>query len=142
MRLNVVVLAAGFAAVLAATLLGDARPLLDAIVTPPIVIRAALVGASAVVALALLARALAALGGGSHDAGGGSHDAQERDMATMIRGVRLAFLALAAIAASAGWFVGHPLLLVVALVIAGVDVIETTFLLIVARRHQIDESEG
>jgi hypothetical protein len=135
MRLNVVVLAAGFAAVLAATLLGDARPLLDAIVTPPIVIRAALVGASAVVALALLARALVALGGGSHDA-------QERDMATMIRGVRLAFLALAAIAASAGWFVGHPLLLVVALVIAGVDVIETTFLLIVARRHQIDESEG
>ena len=136
MRLNAAVLAAGVAAVLAATLLGGAGPLLDAVVSPPIVIRAALVGASAVVALWLLGRALAALGGGR------AGDGPERDMTTMIRGVRLAFLAVAAIAASAGWFVGHPLLLVVALVIAGVDVVETTFLLIVARRHRIDESEG
>lgn len=132
MRLNLVVLAAGVAAVLAATVLGGAGSLLDAVVSPPIVVRAALVGVSAVAALALLGRALAALGGG---------DAPERDMATMIRGVRLAFLAVAAIAASAGWFVGHPLLLVVALVIAGVDVVETTFLLIVARRHRIDDTQ-
>jgi hypothetical protein len=132
-RLNLAVLAAGVGAVLAATLLGGAGPLLDAVVAPPVVVRAALVGLSAVVALVLLGRALAALGGG---------DAPERDMATMIRGVRLAFLAVAAIAASAGWFVGHPLLLLVALVIAGVDVVETTFLLIVARRHRIDEPEG
>ena len=130
MRLNLVALAAGVAAVLAATVIGGAGPLLDAVVSPPIVVRAALVGVSAVVALALLGRALAALGGG---------DGPERDMATMIRGVRLAFLAVAAIAASAAWFVGHPLLLVVALVIAGVDVVETTFLLIVARRHRIDD---
>ena len=136
MRLNVAVLAAGVAAVLAATVLGGAGPLLDAVVSPPIVIRAGLVGASAVLALALLGRALGALGGGKPGEG------PERDMTTMIRGVRLAFLAVAAIAASAGWFIGHPLLLVVALVIAGVDVIETTFLLIVARRHRIDESEG
>jgi len=129
-RLNLVALAAGVAAVLAASVIGGAGPLLDAVVSPPIVVRAALVGVSAVVALALLGRALAALGGG---------DAPERDMTTMIRGVRLAFLAVAAIAASAGWFVGHPLLLVVALVIAGVDVVETTFLLIVARRHRIDD---
>ena len=135
MRLNLVVLAGGVAAVLAAMLLGGAAPVLDAIVSPPIVVRAALVGLSAVVALALLGRALGALGGGAPNA-------PERDMATMIRGVRLAFLAVAAIAASAGWFVGHPLLLVVALVIAGVDVVETTFLLIVARRHRIDEPEG
>lgn len=132
MRLNLVVLAAGLAAVLVATVLGGAGSLLDAVVSPPIVVRAALVGVSAVAALALLGRALAALGGG---------DAPERDMATMIRGVRLAFLAVAAIAASAGWFVGHPLLLVVALVIAGVDVVETTFLLIVARRHRIDDTQ-
>ena len=58
----------------------------------------------------------------------------------MIRGVRLAFLAVAALAAAAGWFIGHPLLLVVALVIAGVDVVETTFLLVVARSHHIDDS--
>jgi hypothetical protein len=134
MRLNLVVLAAGALAVLGATVAGGAGPVLDAIVSPPIVVRAALVGLSAVVALALLGRALAALGGGAPNA-------PERDMTTMIRGVRLAFLAVAAIAASAGWFVGHPLLLVVALVIAGVDVVETTFLLIVARRHRIDEPE-
>jgi hypothetical protein len=49
----------------------------------------------------------------------------------MIRGVRLVFLAVAAFAAASGWLLGHPLPLVVALVIAGVDVLETSFLLIV-----------
>ncbi len=133
MRTYVFALGLGIAAVLVGTVLGGARPLLDAIVAPPLIVRAALVGASAVVALALLGRAVTALGGG---------EAPERDMPTMIRGVRLAFLAVAAAAGSAGWFVGHPLLLVVALVIAGVDIVETTFLLIVARRHRIDEPGG
>jgi hypothetical protein len=131
-RVYVAVLVVGVAAVLVGTVLGGAGPLLNAVVSPPLLVRAALVGASAVVALALLARAVAALSGG----GAGSPD---RDMVTMIRGVRLAFLAVAAAAAAAGWFVGHPLLLIVALVIAGVDVVETTFLLIVARRHRIDD---
>jgi hypothetical protein len=134
MRTYFVALGLGIAAVLVGTVLGGAGPLLDAIVAPPLIVRAALVGASAVVALALLGRAVTALAGGG--------ESSERDMPTMIRGVRLAFLAVAAAAASAGWFVGHPLLLVVALVIAGVDVVETTFLLIVARRHRIDEPEG
>jgi hypothetical protein len=49
----------------------------------------------------------------------------------MIRGVRFVFLAVAALAAASGWLLGHPLPLVVALVIAGVDVLETSFLLIV-----------
>jgi hypothetical protein len=49
----------------------------------------------------------------------------------MIRGVRLVFLAVAAFAAGASWLVGHPLRIVVALVIAGVDVLETSFLLLV-----------
>jgi hypothetical protein len=127
-----VVLIVGIAAVLVGTVLGGAAPILDAIVSPPIVVRAALVGGSAVVALGLLGRAVAALAGGTGTADGATPN---RDMTTMIRGVRLAFLAVAAIAAAAGWFIGHPLLLVVALVIAGVDVVETTFLLIVARRH-------
>jgi hypothetical protein len=122
-------LSLGVAAVLVGTVLGAAGPLLAAIVTPPTLVRAALVGASALVAVVLLGRAVAALSG---------RDASERDMATMIRGVRLAFLAVAALAAAAGWFVGHPVLLVVALVIAGVDIVETTFLLIVARMHRID----
>jgi hypothetical protein len=120
----------GIAAIIAGTVVGGADQLLAAIVSPPILVRAALVGASAVVALVLLSRALTAMSGG---------DGPDRDMATMIRGVRFAFLAVAALAAAAGWFVGQPLLLVVALVIAGVDVVETTLLLIVARTHREDE---
>jgi hypothetical protein len=141
----VVALGLGIAAVLVGTVLGGAGPLLDAVVAPPLIVRAALVGASAVLALALLGRAVTALGGSEapeHEIRDEGGVPPERDMPTMIRGVRLAFLAVAAAAASAGWFVGHPLLLVVALVIAGVDVVETTFLLIVARRHRIDEPEG
>ena len=127
MRTYVVALVLGVVAVVVGSAIGGTGALLDAVVTPPIVVRAALVGVSTVVAVALLGRAVTALGGG---------DAPDRDMATMIRGVRLAFLAVAAIAAAAGWLVGHPLLLVVALVIAGVDVVETSFLLIVARSHR------
>lgn len=130
MRTYLVVLSVGVVAVLVGTVLAGAGPFLDALVSPPILVRAALVAVATVVALALLGRAVAALGGGG---------APDRDMATMIRGVRLAFLAVAAAAAAAGWFIGHPLLLIVALVIAGVDVVETTFLLIVARRHHIDD---
>ena len=37
----------------------------------------------------------------------------------------------AALSAAAGWLLGHPLPFVVALVIAGVDILETTFLLFV-----------
>ena len=131
MRLYVAVLALGIAAVLAGTVLGGAGPLLEWIVSPPILVRAALVGASSALALVLIGRAVTAMS---------SATSPDRDMATMIRGVRLAFLAVAAITAAAGWFVGHPLLLVVALVIAGVDVVETTFLLIVARRHSLSDS--
>ena len=127
MRTYVVALVLGVVAVVVGSAIGGTGALLDAVVTPPIVVRAALVGASTVVAVALLGRAVTALSG---------EDAPDRDMATMIRGVRLAFLAVAAIAAAAGWLVGHPLLLVVALVIAGVDVVETSFLLIVARSHR------
>ncbi len=130
MRVYLAALVLGIVAVVAGTLFGGAEPLLRAIVSPPIIVRAALVGISAVVAVVLLGRAVAAMSGG---------DAPDRDMATMIRGVRLAFLAVAALAAAAGWFVAQPLLLIVALVIAGVDVVETTLLLIVARTHREDE---
>jgi hypothetical protein len=126
-RPYVVALVLGVAAVVVGSVVGGSSAVLDAVVRPPILVRTALVGVSVVVAVTLLGRALSALGGA---------DAPDRDMATMIRGVRLAFLAVAAIAAAAGWLVGHPLLLVVALVIAGVDVVETSFLLIVARSRR------
>ena len=130
MRAYLAALVLGIAAVVAGTVFGGAEPFLGAIVSPPILVRAALVGISAVVAVMLLGRAVAAMSGG---------DAPDRNMATMIRGVRFAFLAVAALAAAAGWFVAQPLLLIVALVIAGVDVVETTLLLIVARMHREDE---
>ena len=58
-------------------------------------------------------------------------DLTSRDLAGLIRGVRYVFLAVAALSAGLGWLLGHPLPFVVALVIAGVDILETTFLLIV-----------
>jgi len=48
--------------------------------------------------------------------------------------VRLIFLAVAAFATGSAFLLGHPLPLVVALVIAGVDVLETSLLLLVGGR--------
>jgi hypothetical protein len=56
------------------------------------------------------------------------------DVRGLIRAVRLAFLAVAALAAAAGWLLAHPLPLVIAAVIAGIDVIETSLLLLVVGR--------
>lgn len=112
-------LALGALAVVAATVLGSAAGTLDAIVHPPALVRAALVGGSAGLAVILLSRGLTRLAAG------------ERDVPGLVRGVRLLFLALAAAIAGVGWVVGDPLPLVVALVIAGIDVVETSFLLIV-----------
>ena len=109
----------GALAVGAATLLGSTTGALDAVVHPPPLIRAALVGLSAGLAVVLLSRALTRLAGGATDVPG------------MVRGVRLLFLALAAAVAGVGWVVGDPLPLIVALVVAGIDVVETSFLLIV-----------
>ena len=109
----------GALAVGAATLLGSTAGALDAVVHPPPLIRAALVGLSAGLAVVLLTRALTRLAGGATDVPG------------MVRGVRLLFLALAAAVAGVGWVVGEALPLIVALVVAGIDVVETSFLLIV-----------
>jgi hypothetical protein len=114
----------GGAAIAVATLNGGSPAVIDALVHPPAVIRAALVGAAATLAVVLLGRAMSRL------AVGGS------DVAGLVRGVRLAFLALASIAAGAGWALGDPLPIIVALVIAGVDVIETSLLLLVVLRHR------
>jgi hypothetical protein len=69
--------------------------------------------------LGTLAVVLATVAGGTSDVPG------------MVRGVRLVFLALAAAAAGIGWALGDALPLVVAMVIAGIDVVETSFLLLV-----------
>jgi hypothetical protein len=101
------------------TALGLAPATLEAIVHPPAIVRAALVGGSVAVGVVLMSRSLVAMSGG------------ESDIRALVRGVRLAFLAVAAFAAAAGWGLGSPLPLIVALVIAGVDVVETSFMLLV-----------
>jgi hypothetical protein len=86
-----------------------------------------------VLGLALLARSVAAIDVERLAAG-----PRAPELRSMIRGIRLSFLAVAAFAAAAGWIVGSPLPLVVALIIAGVDVVETSFLLlVVGPRHEI-----
>lgn len=115
-----IALGLGFVALIGGSLVGWNAGLLDAIVTPPPLIRAALVGGSVAVGIVLLGRSLGRLAEAGRD-----------DVPGMIRAVRLAFLAVAAFAAAAGWALAHPLPLIVAAVIAGIDVIETSFLLLV-----------
>jgi hypothetical protein len=47
------------------------------------------------------------------------------------------FLAVAAAAAGIGWVLADPLPLIVALVIAGIDVVETSFLLLVVASGEV-----
>lgn len=122
-------LGAGCLALVVGTAFGwDAR-LVDALVSPPAVIRAALVGASFVVGIWLLRRAIARMS--ATDATAVAETAGSRDLAGMVRAVRLVFLAVAAFAAAGGWILGSALPLVAALIIAGIDVVETSFLLLV-----------
>lgn len=121
----------GALAIAGGTALGWDAAALSAIVTPPTYLRAALVGLAVAVAIVLLLGALNRLAGDDADHEQARAGATPRDIGAMIRGVRFVFLAVAALAAASGWLLGHPLPLVVALVIAGVDILETSFLLIV-----------
>ena len=125
----------GGAALVFGTLLGWNGTLLERIATPPALVRAALVGLSVVVALWLLLQAVRRLEAAR---GVESVDLTGRDLAGLIRGVRYVFLAVAALAAALGWLIGHPLPFVVALIIAGVDILETTFLLLVVAIRRED----
>ena len=119
-----VALGLGALAVLGATVVGWNEGVLDVLVAPPPLIRAGLVGGGVALGVVLLARSVGRLA-----------EAGERDVPGLIRAVRLAFLAVAAFAAAAGWAIGHPLPLVIAAVIAGIDVIETSFLLLIVGRR-------
>jgi hypothetical protein len=124
-RASAVALVAGVGALVVAILAGTNDAFLEAIVTPPTIVRALLIALCAVGGVALLAAAATRIGAA------GDREHPERDLPGMIRGVRLVFLAVAAFAAAAGWLLAHPLPLVVAVVIAAIDVIETSFLLLV-----------
>ncbi|HEY7735804.1 MAG TPA: hypothetical protein VH813_03340 [Candidatus Limnocylindrales bacterium] len=125
-RAAILPLVAGLAALVGAIVLAWDPDLVRAIVRPPALVRAAMVAGSVVAGLWLLARAVVRIEASRHPVA-------DRDLPTMVRGVRLAFLAVAAFAAATGWILGHPLPLIVGLVIAGIDVVETSFLLLAAR---------
>ena len=123
-------LAVGVAALAGGTAFGWDAQLVDAIVTPPAVVRAVLVGLAVVGGAWLLAAGLRRIGAET------AERSAAPDLPTMVRGVRLVFLGVALFAASVGWVVAHPLPLVIALIIAGVDVVETSFLLLVVRARR------
>ena len=118
----------GLAALLVGTLAGWNSALFEAVARPPALVRAALVGAATLAALRLVAEAIRRIDAGRHIPPGMS---EASDLAVLIRGVRFVFLAVAAASAAAGWLVGSALPIVAALLIAGVDIVETAFLLIV-----------
>jgi hypothetical protein len=121
-------LAGGIAALVGGALLGSDDSLAAWVGRPPAPVRAALVGASVVVGLAFVVSSVRSFEAGR---GTGAAILATRDLVMLVRGARFVFLAVAAFAAGLGWLLGHPLPFVVALVIAGVDVLETSFLLLV-----------
>jgi hypothetical protein len=128
----VLALLGGLAAVVVAMLAGVAPALLDIVARPPAILRAALAGGAIVVGGRLLLSALRRIDGSIRQEAGTASTISDADLGAMVRGVRLVFLAAAAFTAASGWILGDPLPLVIALVIAGVDVVETSFLLLVA----------
>lgn len=128
MRGRVAWVVVGLAALGAGTLAGWNGRLLETLAGPPALVRAALVAVMILAAVRLLAEAIVRIEAARHtppDAMGA------HDLAVMIRGVRYVFLTVAALAAAGGWLLGSPVPLVAALLIAGVDVVETSFLLLV-----------
>lgn len=119
---------AGVAAMAMGTAAGWNPAVFESFARPPVVFRALLVSAMVLVALRLLAEAIRRIDA-SRQVAPGTADA--RDLAGLIRGVRFVFLAVAAASAAGGWLLGSALPIVTALLIAGVDVIETGFLLLV-----------
>jgi hypothetical protein len=114
---GLVALVLGAVAVVAAMAAGRSD-LLSTFFLPPPLARFLLGIAAAILGVVLLLR--------STDHMGSRDDPRE-----LVRAVRVAFLAVGAFAAAAGWLLGSPVPIVAALVIAGVDVVETSFLLLV-----------
>jgi hypothetical protein len=127
-------LLAGVIAVAVAMAAGLAPGLLASIARPASIVRAVLAGGSIVLAGRLLLSALRRIDSSvRRDTGeSGTTRLSDADLGMLVRGVRQVFFAAAAFAAASGWFLGESLPLIVALVIAGVDVIETSFLLLVS----------
>jgi hypothetical protein len=125
-------LLAGFAALGIAMVVGVTPELLVQLAAPPAIVRAALAGAAFVAGGWLLLGATRRIDASMRREAGPASRISDAELGGMVRGVRLVFLAAASFTAAAGWLLAEPLPLVIALVIAGVDVVETSFLLLVA----------
>jgi hypothetical protein len=112
-----VLLAVGLGSVLLAMAAGRSD-LLAAVLTPPFPARVLLGVAAAVIGVVVLLRSADRLD-------------TDRDARGLVRAVRLIFVSVGAFAAAAGWLIGSPVPIVAGLVIVGVDLLETSFLLVV-----------
>jgi len=127
-RRQVVLLILGIGAVVLGSVVAG-TDVLGRILEPPFPVGLLLATAVALIGVVVLLRAAARVGAARQDA-------QE-----LIRAVRLVFVAVGCFAAAAGWLVGSALPIVVGLIIVGIDVIETTFLLMItASREPTPES--
>jgi hypothetical protein len=115
----------GVLAVVVATLAGWNPAVAGLILEPPLPTRILLGSFAAVVGVMTLFTAADRL-------------ATSREPRDLIRSVRLLFLAVAAGSAAAGWFLGSAVPVVAGLVIAGIDVIETSLLLLVTAARDRD----
>ena len=132
-------LIAGVVAIAVAMITGLAPDLVATVATPPPLVRAGLSGFAIVLGGRLLLSALRRIDASLRREPGAASALSDADLGTLVRGVRLVFLAAASFTAAGGWILGEPLPLVIALVIAGVDVVETSFLLVVVSRHRSSE---
>jgi hypothetical protein len=130
------VLAGGIVAIVLGMVVGLVPDLLMLIAAPPPIVRAGLAGAAIVVGGRLLISAVRRIDSSIRREAAPGGRISDADLGTLVRGVRLVFLAAASFTAAAGWILAEPLPLVIALVIAGVDVVETSFLLLVATSRQ------
>jgi hypothetical protein len=121
-------LALGVLAVAVGTLAGWNAALEGLLLSPPLPVRILLGSLALVVGVGLVVR--------SADRLGTSQQPRE-----LIRAVRLVFLAVGFLAAAAGWFIGSPVPIVAGLVICGIDVIETSVLLLVTAARN-EDGEG
>lgn len=128
-------LLAGLSAIGTAMFAGQFEGAFESIARPSLFWRAGFAGFSLVLGGALLLGAIERMGGSVDEGHGTGEEVSNADLGSMIRAIRLVFLSAASFTAAGGWLLGDPLPLVIALVIAGVDVVETTFLLLVAGRR-------
>jgi len=129
-------LLAGLAAIGIVSVTGAAGELLQVLARPPAIVRSFLSGFFIVLGGWLLLTAIRRVDGAiAHDPSADEGRISDADLGALVRAVRLVFLSAASLTAAGGWLIGDPLPLVIALVIAGVDVVETSFLLLVATRR-------